>query len=398
MDLPTVIPSSCQLPLATSPSPRISSVSVPVCTQSKSNNNALYDLQFIDAGSGEYLLVVSGDPGVKLYKWSRFEAAIAAAIDGTTACVAAPKKPKCQDPPCATLMAPPESLSPIASFQTHPSPATSYGESIEINSTSYSKSDGVLFGAAGDAFGCYQWDLGSERLLGTFGGAGRPEGCGHRDYLHVVKAIQDNDGTESRYVVTGGEDGNMGLWNGKDRKLIEMMNMQTTMDKNKSLITSNDATTSSYRGFLNSTSSSHWNSGSNLWVSSMDTNGDWLAVCGGSETGTSNSLTSKPCPSSGFVTLWHLPTRTFTSGCITRESVNAVAYNQFSNCFVTGGNECRISWWETARAARAGRSWSTPPATYTISVEPESNLMIVGGSGGVLDRFVDRVKVSQLQV
>jgi len=355
------------------------------------NNCVLYDLKFIQISGGDHLLVASGDPGIVIYKWTHFEAAIAIAIDDGEACLS-PKKAKCQDP---SSIQQPDVIKPITSFQPHPSPATSFGESVEINCTSYNESDGILFGASGDVFGCYQWDLSTERLLGTFAGASRFDGGGHRDYLHVVKAIPEN-GMSSRYVITGGEDGNMGFWDGKNRKLIEMINIQTSMDKNKDLVTCN--TTSNNRSFMSS-SSTPWNNGSNLWVSSVDTRGNWLAVCGGAENTNNISLTSRSSPStSGFATLWHLPSRTFTSGCVTRESLNTVVYSDSLNCFVSGGNEGRISFWDSTTMVHSGRSWSSPPATYTVSADPESNTMVVGGSGGILDCFADRVKVSQLQL
>eukprot|EP00579_Thalassiosira_antarctica_P017437 CAMPEP_0201948712 /NCGR_PEP_ID=MMETSP0903-20130614/55605_1 /ASSEMBLY_ACC=CAM_ASM_000552 /TAXON_ID=420261 /ORGANISM="Thalassiosira antarctica, Strain CCMP982" /LENGTH=450 /DNA_ID=CAMNT_0048491905 /DNA_START=80 /DNA_END=1428 /DNA_ORIENTATION=+ len=304
------------------PLPPILSVHVGGTTGSK--NQVLYDLQFIQTSSGDHLLVASGDPGIIIYKWCDFEAAIDVARDDDDG--GNDKKPKCQDPQRNKHLTIVESIHPITTFRPHPSPATSFGESVEINSTSYSTADGILFGAAGDAFGCYQWDLDSEKLLGTFGGASRLDGGrGHRDYLHVVKTIPENEGVgSSRYVITGGEDGNMGFWDGKERKLIEMMNVQSTMDKNKDSVTSNNHTTPTNRSFM-SNSSTTWNNGSNLWVSSMETNGNWLAVCGGAEN-SNNTITSRSSgpSSSGFMTLWHLPTRTFTSGCVTRESLNTV--------------------------------------------------------------------------
>lgn len=358
-------------------------------------NQVLYDLQFIETNNGEHLLVASGDPGVFVYRWSDFEAAIDIREGADTEDMPS-KKPKCQDPPIkqsSTSKDPFAEIRPISTFQPHPSPATSFGEAIEINSTSYSKSDGVLYGAAGDVFGCYSWDLATEKLIGTFGGASRFDGGGHRDYLHVVKTIPDEVGIGSRYVITGGEDGNVGFWDGKDRKLIQMMNIQSTMDKNKDLL--KPTTTPNSRSFI-SNASTPWNNGSSLWVSSMDTCGNWLAVCGGAET-TNNTLTSRSGPnSSGFMALWHLPTRTFTSGCVTRESMNAVVYNSSLDCFVSGGNEGRLSFWDSTTMTRSGRSWCSPPATYTTAVDSGSDMMIVGGSGGTLDCFADRVKVKQL--
>jgi hypothetical protein len=369
----------------------------------------LYDLQFIETNNGDHLLVASGDPGIMIYKWSHYEEAISAAMDRDED-VNAPSKPKCQDPSSMTIHPSTVGLiSPIATFKPHPSPATSFGESVEINSTTYSKWDNIIVGSAGDLFGCYQWDIATEKLLGTFGGISRFDyrRGGHKDYLHVVKSLPETVGGSSQYV-TGGEDGNIGFWDGKTRRLVEMMNIQATMDKNKDLVTSN---VNYSRGFLNSNSSStpSWNyNGLNVssWVSSMDISNNWLAVCGGSETFNNTSIiTSRSSAggftnTSGFLTLWHLPTRTFTSGCATRESLNTIAYHDSLDCLVSGGNEGRISFWGsiTTLGQARGRAWSTTPAAYTISVDSESNSMFVGGSGGILDCFVDRVKVSQLRL
>ena len=84
-------------------------------------------------------------------------------------------------------------IRPITLFHPHPSPL----ETIEINCTSYDPRHNILYAAAGDGFGCYQWDVSSQMLLGTFGGRGV-----HSDYLHVVKVVDDR-------VITGGEDGKM---------------------------------------------------------------------------------------------------------------------------------------------------------------------------------------------
>ncbi|KAL3809203.1 hypothetical protein ACHAXA_005410 [Cyclostephanos tholiformis] len=341
-----------------------------------SSCNVLYDLQFVEINNGDRLLVASGEPGILMYKWSHFEAAISAVMDEDGDDATAHDKPRCQDP-SITAMHPPtfgSSISPIVTLKPHPSPVAHCGGSIEINSTCYNKADDTIVGAAGDMFGCYQWDVATERLLGTFAGVSTRSDygrCGHKDYLHVVKSLPGTGGGSS-YYVTGGEDGNIGFWDGKTRGLVEMMNVQATMDKNKDLVTSNIY---NGRGFLNSNSSPtpSWNNiGSNIsWVSSMDISDNWLAVCGGSETLNNNSIiTSRTSAggfpgSSGFLTLWHLPTRTFASGCITRESLNAVAYNDSLGCFVTGGNECRISFWDSIATLgqSRGRSWRIYPTT-----------------------------------
>lgn len=313
----------------------------------------LYDVQFIES-SGVFLLVVSGDPGILVYKWSVFLNAMDDHIDDGNVV----------------------QLEPITRFKPHQSPSDAF-EPVEINCTSYSAVDDYLYGGAGDAFGCYQWDMRSEKLVGTFGGAGNR--CnGHNDYLHDVLSIPNNN----NLVLTAGEDGAIAFWDGKQRKLIEMMNVQNTLNKNKHSVTWQIQN----KGFG---STQQWN-GSNLWVSSMERKGDWLAAVGGSESGNNMSLRSGPS-TAGFMATWHLPTRTFNSGCVTRESYNAIAYNQHLDSFVSGGNDGRVTFWDSATGACTGRSGCTPSMIYALSCNAASSTMVVGGTGGSLDCFIERV-------
>lgn len=322
--------------------------------QASSAGEVLYDVQFIES-SGDTLLVVSGDPGILLYKWSAFLDAIDNIIDGNFI------------------------LEPIAKFKPHPSPSDAFGEPVEINSTSYSADDKLLYGAAGDSFGCYQWDLESEKLVGTFGGGGGNRCNG--DYLHDVMSVPNNN-----LVLTAGEDGGITFWDGKERKSIETINVQNTMNKNKQSVTWQIQN----KGFG---STQQWSNGSNLWVSSMDRKGDWLAVVGGSESGNNMSLRSGPS-AGGFMATWHLPTRTFNSGCVTRESYNTIAYNHNLDSFVSGGNDGRLTFWDSTTGECTGRSRCTPSLIYTLSCSTAPNMMVVGGTGGSLDCFTDRVNAS----
>lgn len=319
--------------------------------QASTADKVLYDVQFIES-SGDTLLVVSGDPGILVYKWSAF----LNAMDGNIL------------------------LEPIAKFKPHPSPSDAFGEPVEINSTSYSAVDNLLYGAAGDSFGCYQWDLESEKLVGTFGGGGGNRCNG--DYLHDVMSVPNNN----NLVLTAGEDGGITFWDGKERKLIETINVQNTMNKNKQSVTWQIQN----KGFG---STQQWSNGSNLWVSSMDRKGDWLAVVGGSESGNNMSLRSGPS-AGGFMATFHLPTRTFNSGCVTRESYNAIAYNLNLDSFVSGGNDGRLTFWDSATGECTGRSRCTPSLIYTLSCSATPSMMVVGGTGGSLDCFIDRVKAS----
>ena len=320
----------------------------------------MYDIQVIQNNNTE-LLVLSGDIGSYIYKWSDVEECI----------------------PSEGIITTPNTvhIQPITIFHPHPSPS----DIIEINSTSYDSKANVLYGAAGDAFGCYQWDLETETLLGTFGGR---RGGAPQDYLHVVKVTENG-------VLTGGEDGTMGFWSGKETKLIQLFDIQDTMNKNKQLVIGQSVHKG---GFLNN--SSVWSHGSNLWISSIEQHGNWLAVGGGAEHG-HNGITSRSSSTpatSGFMTMWHSPTRSFTSGCVTRENIHAIVYNPSLDLFVTGANECRISYWESTSAKRLGRAWCSSSAIYAMSMSVENGMMIAGGCGGVLDCYVDQMRVSQLRI
>jgi hypothetical protein len=150
----------------------LTSSSVQVSSDNSTTDNALYNVEFINTDSE--LLLISGDPGILVYRWSDFEQSIQQIHENESS-------PATVD------------IHPVTSFHPHPSPL----ETIEINCTSYDPRSNVLYAAAGDGFGCYQWDMTSLTLLGTFGGRGV-----HSDYLHVVKVVDDR-------VITGGEDGKM---------------------------------------------------------------------------------------------------------------------------------------------------------------------------------------------
>ena len=70
--------------------------------------------------------------------------------------------------------------SPSVQFQTHPSPLES--SAIEVNEIQIL--DGrYLFGAAGDSFGVYKWDLETEKLLANYSPS---PGSG---YFHSIQLV-----------------------------------------------------------------------------------------------------------------------------------------------------------------------------------------------------------------
>eukprot|EP00804_Cyclotella_cryptica_P025659 CCRYP_002878-RA/>CCRYP_002878-RA protein AED:0.20 eAED:0.20 QI:44/1/1/1/1/0.66/3/4316/292 len=154
-------------PTSTTSNPNHSSLTT---TTTNNNNTILYDVQFLqntNTSHSPLLLAVSGDPGILLYKWSDFERAISQVEQQQNDHPSSTDSTKVRP----TIM----EIPPLTCFRPHPSPTI---ESIEMNSTSLDGFHNWLYGAAGDGFGCYQWDLESERLLGTFGGRGAGGGGG----------------------------------------------------------------------------------------------------------------------------------------------------------------------------------------------------------------------------
>ena len=312
-------------------------------------DKVLYDVQFIDC-KRENLLVVSGDPGTLIYKWSAFLSAIDSQEQFTNGNVF---------------------LEPITNFIPHPSPSGP----VEFNCASYSAVDGMLYAGAGDAFGCYKFDLGTEKLVGTFGRGS------HSDYLHDVMSLPNHN----KLVLTAGEDGAIAFWDSNEMQLIEKINIQDTLNKNKHSVTRQQN-----NGFG---STQQLGNVSKSWVSSMDRKGDWLVAVGGSESG--NILRSGPS-SSGFMSIFHLPTRTFNAGCITRESYNAVTYNHHLDSFVSGGNDGQIAFWDSSTGMCTGRAGCSSSLIYALSCNTAQSTMLAGGTGGALNCFIDRIKTSNL--
>ena len=355
----------------------------------KKGGNTLYDLQFIQNG-GEHQLVASGNQGVLVYRWSDILDLIDSERDAGSAGDGAPPRRRCQDPPAGR----PE---PAATFQPCPHRPTNF------NSTA-SSGDGTLYAAAGDGSCCYVFDLASESLLGTFGarddGGG---GGGHTNFLHVVKALPEDAAGVSNCIITGGEDGNVGFWDGKERRLVEMVHVQSAMNERRGLVTSDLPLPTPSRSYLSGAApASMWGNATRSWVSAADANGNWLAVCGGAESapggggggsGLASSSRSSGPGRCGFASLFHLPTRTLASGRVTRECVSTVVYSEGLGNFVTGGNEARLSFWGgTSLSSRVGRSWTCVPAAYSLTADGSSGL-VVGGVGNAIDGLAGKSRV-----
>mmetsp|Transcript_18581 Transcript_18581/g.23587 ORF Transcript_18581/g.23587 Transcript_18581/m.23587 type:complete len:431 (-) Transcript_18581:57-1349(-) len=376
-------------------------------------NGTLYNLQILSLNEQPHLLLC-GEHGISLYKWNNLLSYISKNATYTYTISITQEESYT-----------PHVLSPLERSFCHDDNYTH----AEINSMSYCTTSSTLYGASGDGFGCYKWNL--ERggtPVGTFGrgvvkGQGgrrsRKEGTttrrGHEGYLHSVKVIPD-----SNMVLTGGDDGALGIWNGKEEALIELLHVKSTMDRSDSTTIQTDHKDSM---------TTKWGNNSNLWVSSLDvdTAGNWAYVGGGANQSTlgaggSRSLSlssnrssvssggsgssstiakllgsSVPSSTGGFVSLWNLHTRTLTSSYMTRETIQNICYKDGKSSLdktssspqlVTVANEGVVSYWSTSKMERVGRSWLSTPSAYSVCFGNEGE-MAVGGIGTTIDCFTD---------
>eukprot|EP00592_Proboscia_alata_P021865 CAMPEP_0194425394 /NCGR_PEP_ID=MMETSP0176-20130528/24733_1 /TAXON_ID=216777 /ORGANISM="Proboscia alata, Strain PI-D3" /LENGTH=466 /DNA_ID=CAMNT_0039235739 /DNA_START=163 /DNA_END=1566 /DNA_ORIENTATION=- len=337
-------------------------VQVPGIT-SQTKSRTLYDIKFVRLSNDNHHLIVSGDVGIIVYRWSDFLNHLS--TEQTT-----------------TKMI---TIEPVATFHPHPSVSEQSWSSVEaaggskhgtghaeINSAEIDTELNVLYGASGDLFGCYQWDLETQKLLTTLP-------CS--DYLHTVRTVPStNGGCGNHTVLTGGEDGKLGIWDGKNGKLIEKMDVRLTMDANASLITSD--THNRNNGNV------CWGQSSNLWLSNIDVDecGNWAVVCGGAENGSNGTPATAATPSNnGFLTLWNLPTRSMTSGHATRETLQSVRYNTHNGTILTVGNEPYLSYWSYSKANRVGRTRLNVPSGFAIALNDVNGVICVGGSSCFVD-------------
>ena len=180
------------------------------------------------------------------------------------------------------------SIVPSTILKPHPN-SSCPSQSTEINKISYDPNLERLYDAAGDLFGSYIWDINTSALSGTLGGnfvnnSKETNRKGHLDYLHTIKTVPG-----STLVLSGGEDGQVGIWDGKQETLVEMIQDPSTIKKMNTQFKSNGTLIPSQHA-------------SARWVSSIDVDeqGNWAAFGGGIEHETATRMS----PTRGGVWEW----------------------------------------------------------------------------------------------
>lgn len=279
------------------------------------SKGVLYSIQVARHSDDRILLVTAGEDGVLIFDWKKD------IID------------RLQENSSSAL-------SPMANFQPWPS---ALEDRIEINDVQLCGSH--LFGAAGDAFGCYKWDLETQKLLTTY----RSPGHG---YMHSVEVVPNNLGGQSNLLLTGGEDGILGIWDRDKDKFVDKIDMANVPDS--------------------SSKSQSRKKQTSRWISSiLPRDENWWTVAGGTEKG-------------GFLSTFHAPTRSLIASIETNETPQNLAF--CNNAIVSVANESVVSHWNPQSLERTHRVWCGPPSAYAAAVAPDGKLA-VAGVGNTVDLF-----------
>lgn len=283
-------------------------------------NDVLYNIRFVPV-KGKMLLFVSGDEGLWAYDWRDW----IDLLQGRAK----------------------ESPSVVMHFKPHPSPYTTKPEINDFDIWN----DKWIFGAAGDAFGGYKWDMETQKLVANYTSL-------KRGYLHTIKCTED--GT----VLTGGEDGVLGVWDNQHDKLIDNVDLKSSLANDSSLLHREQG-------------SPPWHTkATTLWISHIQSSSaNWWTVCGGVRRGGTG----------GHVSLWHAPTRSLVTGGLTRETPQFMCITPLS--LITVANEGVVSHWSPSTLQRTNRVWCSPPSAFAAAIRPDDSCLAVGGVGDLVDIF-----------
>ena len=324
----------------------------------KISDGALYSCRWVDRSRGttdvgSNWLVVSGDEGVLILDW---QADILPLIEQQ------------QQQPATTVQ---RAGKPKAHLKAFPS---ALEQRVEVND--FVIHDNHLFAAAGDSFGCYKFDIETEKVITNY------REKGNTGYLHTVELLPNTN-----HLLFGGEDGILSLFDvAVDRPVdcFDMKNMARAAHGTQSRHSGNNAS----------------NAGSGCWISSCKARDEhWWTVAGGKFQG------------GGFVATFHAPTRSIISTASTVEAPQQLAFyandhhnDNNSTCNSNSGktllsvaNERYLSQWnnplslcdERTIQPERQRVFCSQPSAYAVSVSSGTNktTIAVGGVGSVVDIF-----------
>lgn len=334
----------------------------------KVSQGKLYSIKF-EIVKAKSLLIVSGDEGVSVYDWEKEILQVHLLHQQST-----------KDKKVAAL------LSPLSTFRPHPSPLESHG--IEVNDFEVLRDNGsnnsCIFGAAGDSFGAYKWDLTTEKLVANYA----PTAGG--GYLHSLKLLPGSNSQPQTTLLTGGEGGKLNFWDVTTDKLIDQIDLATVSGVNTSTSISTSSSSIQSPSSISRSNSKRSKVTPNRWISSICADDqNWFSVGGGSGGGGG----SRSNGGSGFLATYHAPTRSLVSFTETRETPQQLSMLPSSldsgsdQSLVSVANEGVVSHFDALTLERTRRLWATPPSAYATAVSGDGKQTAVAGVGYYVDIF-----------
>lgn len=216
----------------------------------------------------------------------------------------------------------------------------------EVNDVAVSKNTGHLFLAGGDSV-AHEWDVNTQQFTRQFEG--------HEDYLHAVRHLQ-----HSQELVTGSEDGTLGIWDVRQDKKVEFLRPQPATQSSSSL--------------------------PSLWVGAVahDDSEMWLACGGGSKRSPGGRSRQTPA-TGGFLGMWHLPSRVPVHYTATTSDVHDVVFHHME--LLSVGNDASLKKWNRSSGQLLAAARSTLPSCNFCVVDHATDVIAVGGATPAIDIY-----------
>lgn len=220
----------------------------------------------------------------------------------------------------------------------------------EINEIAVAGTSGHVFFAGGDSL-AHEWDLGAQTFVRRYDG--------HRDYLHTLRYL-----THSQELVTGSEDGTIGIWDVRQARNVEFLRPQKPAASSSSVATSSSKS-----------------SEQSLWVGCVanDASEVWLACGGGKKRSPGHAHAS------GFMSMWHLPSRVPVHYTDTPSDVHDVEFHRMD--LLSVGNEASLRKWNRSSGALLASAHSTVPSNHFCVVDQPTEIIAVGGNAPIIDIY-----------
>ncbi|CAH0515602.1 unnamed protein product [Peronospora belbahrii] len=220
----------------------------------------------------------------------------------------------------------------------------------EINDVAVSKNTGHLFLAGGDSV-AHEWDVSTQQFTRQFEG--------HDDYLHAVRYLQ-----HPQELVTGSEDGTLGIWDRRQDKKVEFLRPRR-VTQSPTLLSAPLPS---------------------LWIGAVahDDSEIWLA-CGGGMKRSPGSRFHRMPATGGFLSMWHLPSRVPVHYTGTTSDVQDVVFHHMD--LLSVGNDASLKKWNRTSGQLLATVRSTLPSCHFCVVDSATDVVAVGGAAPAIDIY-----------